>query len=211
LRKGPGGSVDAAGSAHLPSAQPTLSKSRVLRAFSSLAVAASICAVPLAADARRPTDPVTLTSRPVRLLRSWQETVKVGDQEYPRQVRVVFDYARGEAREESRDARGVLRSVRRFREGLPAPSAAEIAEAFAVTRGDASLAPLFGRFSVVLDGGFLLEEDAGMPCGPGSRCLHVFLLSSDRAGTIRRVVVDLVKREIVYPVYVPAAGEGHGR
>jgi hypothetical protein len=50
-----------------------------------------------------------------------------------------------------------------------------------------------------------------MPCGPGSRCLHVFLLSSDRAGTIRRVVVDLVKREVVYPVYVPAPDQGHGR
>ena len=189
----------------------TLSKSRVLRALSSVAVAVSVCAAALAADARKTSDAVTQTSRPVRLLRSWQETIKIGDHEYPRQVRVVFDYAKGEAREESYDLRGVLRSVRKFKEGLPAPSAAEIAEAFAITRADASLAPLFGRFSVVLDGGFLLEEDAGMPCGPGSRCLHVFLLSSDRAGTIRRVVVDLVKREIVYPVYVAGTDQGHGR
>jgi hypothetical protein len=187
-------------------------KSRLLRAFPSAVVALSVCAAALAADAtRKPADSVTATSRPVRLLREWQETVKVGDREYPRQVRVVFDYARGEARQESYDARGVLRSVRKFKEGLPAPSAAEIDEAFAITRADPSLASLFGRFAVVLDGGFLLEEDAGMPCGPGSRCLHVFLLSSDRAGTIRRVVVDLVKRAVVYPVYVPSSAEGHGR
>jgi len=174
-------------------------------------LAATVAASAFGADARNAKVPVTLTSRPVRLLRSWQETIKVGDREYPRQVRVVFDYAKGEAREESYDLRGVLRSVRTFREGLPAPSAAEIAEAFAITRADASLASLFGRFSVALDGGFVLEEDAGMPCGPGSRCLHVFLLSSDHAGTIRRVVVDLVKRELAYPVYVPASDQGHGR
>ena len=174
-------------------------------------LAATVAASALGADARNAKAPVTLTSRPVRLLRSWQETIKIGDREYPRQVRVVFDYAKGEAREESYDLRGVLRSVRTFREGLPAPSAAEIAEAFAITRADASLASLFGRFSVALDGGFVLEEDAGMPCGPGSRCLHIFLLSSDHAGTIRRVVVDLVKRELAYPVYVPASDQGHGR
>ena len=41
------------------------------------------------------------------------------------------------------------------------------------------------------------------PAGPGARCLHVFLLSSDRAGLIERVVVDLARQKIAYRNYVP--------
>lgn len=156
---------------------------------------------------------ITRTSRPVRLLRSWYETVKVGDREVPRRVDVLFDYAKGVARQNSYDARGILRSSRIITQSLPAPSPEEIAEAFALVRGDASLASIFARFRVVTEGGFLLQEEPGMPCGPGARCLHVFLLSSDRAGLIRRVVVDLVSRSIPYPVYMPSTSStgGHER
>lgn len=185
---------------------------RVLRAFWAALLAISVSAA-WASAANQASAPkgVTRTSRPVRLLRSWEETVKVDGREYPRRVRVLFDYAKGSAREESYDTRGVLRASRQISEGLPAPSPEEIAEAFDVVRTDPGLSTLFARFAVVLEGGFLLEEEPGMPCGPGSRCLHVFLLSSDRAGLIRRVVVDLVPRSIAYPLYTPAAIGSHER
>lgn len=154
---------------------------------------------------------VTRTSRPVRLLRSWEETVKVGGREYPRRVEVLFDYAKGVARENSYDPNGLLRASRTMTQNMPAPSPEEIAEAFAIARSDPSLASLFARFSVVIEGGFLLQEDEGMPCGPRSRCLHVFLLSSDRSGLVRRLVVDLVTRSIPYPVYMPSAVGKHER
>ena len=181
--------------------------SRVVRGLCTAALAASVArSASAASQPRRPPDPITRTSRPVRLLRTWSDTVKVEGtgREYPRTVRLVFDYGVGEAREESYDTHGILRATRRIKQNLPAPSPEEIAEAFDITRRDAGLASVFARFAVALDGGFLLEEEAGLPCGPGSRCLHVFLMSSDRAGIIRRVVVDLVRQTIAYPVYTPS-------
>lgn len=152
---------------------------------------------------------VTRTSRPVRLLRSWEETIKAtGGREYPRRVEVVFDYRQGVARENYYTQDGRLYGSRKITQNMPAPSPEEIAEADSIVRADAAFAPIFSRFNVVPEGGFLLQEDRGEPCGPGTRCLHIFLLSSDRAGMIRRVVVDLVKRDIPYRAYVP---EGGGR
>jgi hypothetical protein len=153
---------------------------------------------------------VTRTSRPVRLLRQWEESVKSGGREHARRVVVLFDYARGVAIQESRDLNGTLISSRKITESMPAPSPEEIAEAFAIARSSPGLSSLFGRFAIVTEGGFLLQESVGMPCGPGSRCLHVFLLSADRSGLIRRVVVDLTNRSIPYPVYTPPFGT-HGR
>jgi len=42
-----------------------------------------------------------------------------------------------------------------------------------------------------------------MPCGPGSRCLQIQILTPDNLGLLRWTVVDLVQRRIAYPVYVP--------
>ena len=151
---------------------------------------------------------VTRTSRPVRLLRTWEETIKAGGREFPRRVEVVFDYGEGVARQNYYTLDGALVGSKRITQNMPAPSREEIAEAFALVERDPNFAPLFSRFRVVPEGGFLLQEGRGQPCGPGSRCLHVFLLSSDRAGLIRRVVVDLVKRDIPYKAYVPAGGSG---
>jgi hypothetical protein len=155
---------------------------------------------------------VTRTSRPVRLLRTWEETVKLpGGREYPRRVEVVFDYAQGVAFENSYRLDGLPLGSRKIAHGLPAPSPEEIAEAFEVIRTDRELERLFGRFHVVLEGGFVLEEEKGRPCGPGARCLHVFLLSSDRAGLIRRVVVDLASQRLAYSVYDPDTAERSGK
>jgi hypothetical protein len=176
-----------------------------------MVLAASVAGIASASGVGSARGGITRTSRPIRLLRSWEETVKVGGREYPRRVVVLFDYSKGIARQESYDLHGTLRSNRRITRNMPAPSPEEIAEAFEIARADPNFKSLFGRFSVVTEGGFLLQEEDGMPCGPGSRCLHVFLLSSDRSGLIRRLVVDLVTRSIPYPVYTPAAVENHER
>jgi hypothetical protein len=151
---------------------------------------------------------VTRTSRPVRLLRSWEETVKQKNgTEYPRRVDVVFDYDSGVAFEKFYRLTGELLGSREIAHGLPAPSPEEIAEAFELARRAPELALIFERFkNVVFEGGFVLEEEKGRPCGPGARCLHVFLLSSDRSGLIRRVVVDLAREKLAYRVYTPEMG-----
>ncbi|MEP6993708.1 MAG: hypothetical protein ABI968_04225 [Acidobacteriota bacterium] len=179
-------------------------KSRPPRLVVSTLLAASVAWAAALPGAARAEAGVTRTSRPVRLLRSWEENVKIGKREEPRRVQILIDYAKGQARQDSYDLRGRLLSSRTFTRGMPAPSPEEIAEAFDLVRADPGFASIFARFSVVLEGGFLLEEDAGMPCGPGTRCVHVMLLSSDRSGLIRHVVVDLAARFIPYPVYTPS-------
>jgi hypothetical protein len=147
---------------------------------------------------------ITTTSRPVRLMRGWEETVKNPDgTETPRRVEVLFDYEHGIGFENFYSMDGRLIGRARLGAGAPAPSPVEIQEAFDRVREDPEFARIFKRFKVVFEGGFILLEEKGRPCGPGSRCLRVFLLSSDRAGTIRQVVVDLVKDRVVYDDFAP--------
>ena len=152
----------------------------------------------------QPQPAVTTTSRPLRLLRSWEETVKIADgREVARRVDVVFDYGRGVAYENFYSLDGIHTGGMTLGPGHPAPSQEEIQEAYDIARADPEFERLFKRFRVVLEGGFILMEDKGKPCGPGSRCLRVFLLSSDRAGTIRQVVVDLAKQQLAYDDFSP--------
>ena len=147
---------------------------------------------------------VTRTSRPLRLLRTWEEPVKtVSGYEYARRVELVFDYRKGVAYQNFYSVDGTRLGARKIAQTLPAPSPEEIEEAFGMVRNDPDMARLFARFHPVLEGGFVLEEGRSKPCGPGARCLHVFLLSSDRAGLIERVVVDLARPKIAYRNYVP--------
>ena len=173
----------------------------------SLAVGATLlCATALVALADRTVE-VTRTSRPVRLLRSWNETVKTpGGEEVSRHVEVIVDYAAGQAYERFTNSGGPPAGSRRVSIGAPAPSPEEIAEAFALVRSAPELALIFKRFKVVLEGGFILQEAEGQPCGPDTRCLHVFLLSSDRSCLIRRVVVDLSRLRLAYSLYMPPLG-----
>jgi hypothetical protein len=151
-----------------------------------------------------PSDAVTATSRPLRLLRSWEEPVKTaGGREYVRRVDLVFDYYKGIAWEHFYSTTGVLTGSKKIAQSLPSPSEVEIDEAFSMVRSAPELERVFARFHPVLEGGFVMEEGKGKPCGPGSRCLHVFVLSSDRAGLIERVVVDLARQKIAYRHYVP--------
>jgi hypothetical protein len=147
---------------------------------------------------------VTATSRPVRLLRSWEETVKGAEgQEGARRVDVLFDYDRGVGYEAFSTLAGIPMGRKTLGAGQPAPSQEEIEEAYGVVRADPEFERIFKRFRVVFEGGFILTEERGRPCGAGSRCLRVFLLSSDRAGTIRQVVVDLVRQKVAYDDFTP--------
>lgn len=172
----------------------------------TLAAAAALAAVLVASapSAGQSSLEVTDSSRPLRLIRSWEETVKLpGDREYPRKVEIVFDYSQGYAFELTVNSAGQVVKREKLGAGHPAPSREEIDEAFQIVRHEADYQRIFQRFNVVLEGGFVLLETPDKRCGPGTRCLRVFLLSSDRAGTIRQAVVDLVKREVVYPDFVP--------
>ena len=171
---------------------------RIVPVFLVLAVLVS-ATVALAAT-------VTRTSRPVRLLRSWEEPMKVRLNDVPRRVEVVFDYGQGVARENYYTLDGELVGSKKITQNMPRPSREEIAEAVALVRADPELGRIASRRSAVFEGGFALEEGRGERCGPGSRCLQIQLISPDRVGLVRWVVVDLVKREIVYPAYTPAHG-----
>jgi hypothetical protein len=179
------------------------------RRMLALALAAAACAGPLAAQSG---PDVTETSRPVRLLRGWEETVKLSNgTETPRRVQLLFDYSRGFGYEAYSTPEGEPLGTHKLAFGHPAPSAVEIEEAFQIVRDDPEFSRIFRRFKVVFEGGFILAEGRGRPCGPGSRCLRVFLLSSDRSGTIRQVVVDLVKQRVAYNDFAPGASGGRAR
>ncbi len=148
---------------------------------------------------------VTRTSRPVRLLRTWEETIKAGGREFPRRVEVVFDYGLGVARENYYTLDGELTGSRKITQNMPRPSREELTEALAVVHADPELDRIASRRSAIFEGGFALEEGRGERCGPGSRCVQIQLISPDRVGLIRWVVVDLVKRETVYRAYTPGS------
>ncbi len=178
---------------------------RLLTAFFALAVLAGASSAPAELV-------ITRTSRPVRLLRTWEEPVKTASgYEYTRRVDLVFDYRKGVAYQNFYSADGLRLGSKKIAQTLPAPSPEEIEEAFAMVRADPDLTRMFSRFRPVLEGGFVLEEGRTRPCGPGARCLHVFLLSSDRAGLIERLVVDLARQRIVYRNYVPPTIRRTGR
>jgi hypothetical protein len=160
-----------------------------------------------AAHGSLPPSRVTRTSRPIRLLRSWEEPVKSASGESGRRVDVILDYAAGEAWERYTSTSGEPLGRMAIAVGSPRPSPEEIAEAFQLARRAPELALTFQRYpNLVLEGGFILQEPPGSPCEPKTRCLHVFLLSPDRAGLIRRIVVDLSHLRLAYRTYTPPAG-----
>jgi len=165
----------------------------------ALAIAGMLVAAPAL-----PEDVVDRTSRPVRLLRSWDETVKAPNgREYVRHVELLFDYGKGIARElYSYGDDRLMYGTRDIKQSQPGPSPEEIAEAKELVLQDEELSRIVARRSAELEGGFILEEARG-PCGPRTRCLQIQILTPDRLGLLRWTVVDLVTRKVVYPVYVP--------
>lgn len=173
------------------------------RAHLPLALAVGAMLLGASADAET-SERVTRTSRPVRLLRTWQETIKAAaGREYERRVDLVFDYEKGVARELYSTPDGRPLGGREIKQMQPQPSAEEIAEAQALILRDRELARIAGRRSAQFNGGFLLEEARGLPCGPGSRCIQMQLLTTDHSGLLRWTVVDLVQQRVTYPIYIP--------
>jgi hypothetical protein len=172
-----------------------------------LAVVATLfCAAALRAQSTR--GPITRVTRPVRLLHSWYDSIKTPEGEVPRRVDILFDYRHARALEQWYTLDGRLFWSRTFVVNPPTASEEEIEEAFDIVRADPEMIPILRRFSAVLDGGFVIEEGRGKACGPGARCLLIQVLSPDRSGLIRAMGVDLVKRNIPYPTFVPSEHPG---
>jgi hypothetical protein len=138
-----------------------------------------------------------------RVLRTWSDTIKVDGRDVARRVTIVFDYTAGVAWESAYDSSGVEISRREITTNLPQPSPEEFDEAVALLRADPAIGRIMARTNARPEGGFLLEEDAGEPCGPRTRCLQILLMAENSMGLLRRVVVDLTKGAVVYASYVP--------
>lgn len=154
----------------------------VRRAAAALILAAAaIAAVPATA------------AEGIRVLRAWPDTVEIGGRSVEGRIELVFDYDQGLAFEQIVDGEGQLverRPVLR----IPTPSREEIDEAIAIVSGDPTLGAIIEAHNAYVDGGFILDEPAGTPCGPRSRCLQVFAFRVD-AGEVPlfRAVVDLTR------------------
>lgn len=178
------------------------------RSSAPLLTAATLLFCAIAARAQQPEPAISESSRPVRLLRNWYDTIKTSGGEMPRRVDILYDYAKAAAFERWYTLDGRKFFERWFVVNPPTPSDKEIEEAFEIVRTDTEMIPILRRFNAVLDGGFLIEEGRGKRCGPGARCLLVQVLSPDRLGLIRVMGVDLVKRNIPYRTFVPSEHPG---
>src|SRR5262245_47916154 len=129
----------------------------------------------------------------IRLVRSWPEPVTVNGKTALGRMEILFDYDQGVAIERLLAADGTVVSstVRKKGEGAPRPTPEEITEAMDMVRADEELARIIDRTGAELDGGFILNERPGKPCGPGTRCIQIQIQTADRMGLIRWVVVDL--------------------
>jgi hypothetical protein len=152
--------------------------------------------------------PVGRDTRPVRLLRSWYDSIKTSRGEIQRRVDVVYDYGQAAAYERAYTLDGRLMWTRRIRVNPPQPTPEEIEDAKSIVRADAELSRVMARFNAELEGGFLAEEKRGGACGPGTRCVLVQVVAPNHAGLIRWTAVDLVKQRIAYASYVPSLRGG---
>ncbi len=145
------------------------------------------------------------TQRDETVLRSWLDRVKIDGRDQTRLVEIVFDYELGVARRRVYDAQDWLISDEVLA-GQPRATTAEIDEAFDTVRRDPELGQLARSANAIIDGGFLLREAPGEPCGPPARCLQVYMFSEDGHEELRRPIVDLNPRgRIVYRDYNPSA------
>lgn len=170
-------------------------------------VVALLCA-PALSWAQTPQRPVRDPGPPrTRILKSWDDTMLVDGVEIARKVTIVFDYTAGIAVESAYDSSGRQISSRRLTTNLPRPTPEEFAEAIDLVRADPQLGRIVARTRARPEGGFLLEEGAGQPCGPRTRCIQILWMAENSMGLLRRVVVDLTKRSIAYASYVPKDGK----
>jgi hypothetical protein len=150
----------------------------------------------------------------VRVLHDLVDEVKLDDGTTARwRFRTTYDPETGITEHVVTDESG--RVVRRESGsgGLNVPSPEEIAQAEAIIRADPEIAALIAKASDPrVSGGFILQREAGHPCGPGSRCLQFDVLNvnhEERRNTrIRFVVVDMREGRMLFRDFDPA-GEGN--
>lgn len=131
-----------------------------------------------------------------RVLRTWEDSVKVEGHDVYRRVEIIFDYTRGEAFQRTYDSSGQLLDERPA--PTPRPSQEELAEALAIVQGDVELAARIRTDQLRLEGGFTLREEAGKRCAQGSRCLQIFASKPQGEAPSFRAVVDLVSGQVIY-------------
>ena len=137
----------------------------------------------------------------VRVLRAWDEDVEVAGHAMRGRVELVFDYEQGLAFEQIYDNKDQLVD-RRPGPRIPTPCREEIDEAIAVVSADPTLGAIIEAHKAYVDGGFILDESAGKPCGPRSRCLQIFAFRTDAGeAPLFRAVVDLTKNGASAIVY----------
>jgi hypothetical protein len=131
-------------------------------------------------------------------LSSWDENVTIGDTVVKGRVDVVFDYRQGLAFRQVYDDKGQLVESRQASR-IATPSTEEIDVATQIVLSDPRMGQIIRDLQAYVDGGFILHEEEGKPCGPRSRCLQIFAFQIGSGGApLFRAVVDLTKNEIVY-------------
>jgi len=142
-----------------------------------------------------------------RVLRAWSDPVKLDDgTTVVWHHAVTFDPATGETVRTTRLDDGTV--VARVPHRPLRPTADEIAEAHALILAHPEVAALARAAGApVVDGGFLLVQPPGQPCGPGTRCVQFDVLEladPQHPARLRYVVVDLRAGRVVDADFQPA-------
>lgn len=148
-----------------------------------------------------------------RVVRSWLEPVTVKGEAVMHRISYAFDYDAGVFSRTVQDAGGRTLESKTYAPGEidVRPSNEEIAEAFDRVRSEPEFARIIDQTGAQLMGGFVLNERAGLPCGPGTRCIHVQINTEDGWGLVRWAVVDLTRGAFAYRSYRPEMSQGGGR
>ena len=146
-----------------------------------------------------------------RVLRSWVDDVKLDDGSQALWTfTVTFNTNTGEYVRTVTDDNGALVERLVQTTSLSGPTEEEIEMARAIILDDPDLSELYERAANPgLSGGFILQREAGHPCGPGSRCLQFDMFDVDvatrRVNRIRYVVVDVRYGTLVSRDFDPSA------
>jgi len=146
-----------------------------------------------------------------RVLRSWVDDVKLDDGSQALwTITVTFNTDTGEYIRTVTDDKGTLIERQVQTTSLIGPTDEEIEMARAIILNDPDLSELYERAdNPELSGGFVLQREAGHPCGPGSRCLQFDMFDVDvvarRVHRIRYVVVDVRDGTLVSKDFDPSA------
>jgi len=146
-----------------------------------------------------------------RVLRSWTDNVKLDDGSRSLWTfTTTYNTDTGEYARTITDESGALVERTTQTTSLARPTDDEIEMARAVIFADPDLSELYERAdNPELSGGFVLQREAGHPCGPGSRCLQFDMFDVDvvarRVNRIRYVVVDVRDGTLVSKDFDPSA------